>query len=107
MRASETVHAEPKYLVDSPSYRVNFWRQPAPEYGWNLEAYVLTEAIDFAEVLQWVEDHADGRRFEVFVEATNETVHTYGEPRTTGLIRVLGTDPNLGESTEIGRFTKA
>lgn len=106
MRASETVHADSRDLIDSPNYRVNFWQQASPEYGWNLEAYVLTEAEDFTEVLQWVNDQAVGRRFEVFVEIDREHVRPFGTPRTTGLIRVLGTDPNLGEPTEIGSFTQ-
>jgi len=105
MRASETVHAESRELIDSPNYRVNFWQQPSPGAAWNLEAYVLTEAIDFTEVLQWVNDQAAGRRFEVFIEINQEHIHPFAAPRTTGLIRVLGTNPNLGEPTEIGSFT--
>jgi hypothetical protein len=106
MRASETVHAEPRDLIESPIYRVNFWQKPAPGHAWNLDAYALTDAKDFSEVLQWVNDHAVGRRFEVFVEIDQEHVQSFGTPRTTGLIRILGTDPNVGETTEIGSFIK-
>ena len=64
MRAYETGHAEPQDLIDSPSYRVNFWTKPRPGYGWNLDANVLTEAGDITAVLRWVDEHADGRLFD-------------------------------------------
>ncbi|MBP3036920.1 hypothetical protein J2M53_11755 [Arthrobacter sp. zg-ZUI100] len=84
MRAYETDHAEPRESMDSPNYRVNFWVKPRPGYGWNLDAYVLTEAGDITEVLRWVEEHADGRRFEVFAEIDEEPVLPLGTPGPVG-----------------------
>ncbi|MBP3044188.1 hypothetical protein KKR91_06170 [Arthrobacter jiangjiafuii] len=101
MRAYETDHAEPRESMDSPNYRVNFWVKPRPGYGWNLDAYVLTESGDITEVLRWVEEHADGRRFEVFAETDEEPVLPLGTPRTSGLVRLLGSNPNTGISGEI------
>jgi len=72
MRPIETVHAEPRDSVDSPAYRVNFWQRSSPEQAWNLNAYALTEVEDITEVLRWVDEHAAGRRFEVFVEMDEE-----------------------------------
>ncbi|TFC96753.1 MULTISPECIES: hypothetical protein [Cryobacterium] len=106
MRATETVHAEPRDSIDSPAYRVNFWQRPSPEHGWNLDAYVLTDVEDITEVLQWVDEHAAGRRFEVFVEMNEEPERSFQSPRMTGLIRMLGSNPNAGETVEIVRLQK-
>lgn len=106
MRVIETDHAEPRDSVDSPCYRVNFWEQPHPGYSWNLDAYALVEVEDVSEALRWVEEHADGRLFELFVETDFEPEGSFGTPRKTGLVRLLGNNPNAGESVEIGRFKK-
>lgn len=107
MRSIGTVHAEPSDSVESPVYRVNFWQQPGPGYAWNLDAYVLTEARDITEVLLWVNEQADGRPFEVFIEMAEEPILTFEQPRTSGLIRVLGSNPNEGERFNIGEFKPA
>ncbi|WP_232331589.1 hypothetical protein [Agromyces laixinhei] len=106
MQAFETVHAEPRDSVESPGFRVNFWQRPSPETAWSLDAYVLSGAQDVDEVLRWVDEHAQGRRFEVFAEMEVEQVKAFAEPRTTPLLRLLGEDPNAGESAEIGRFVE-
>ena len=103
MRPIETVHAEPRHSSDSPAYRVHFWQRNFPEHAWNLDAYALTEVEDITEVLRWVDEHAAGRRFEVFAEMDEEPACSFQSPRKTGLIRLLGSDPNAGE-TEIVRF---
>ncbi|MBG6054755.1 hypothetical protein IWX81_001145 [Salinibacterium sp. CAN_S4] len=101
MRATETVHAAPRDSIDLPAYRVNFWQRLSPEQAWNLNAYVLTEAENITELLRWVDEHAAGRRFEVFVEMNEEPERWFQSPRTTGLIRLLGRNPNAGETVEI------
>ena len=108
MDVVKTVHAEPRGFVGSPVYRVHFWQQPPPGYGWPLEAYVLTDAEDITEVLNWVEEHARGRRVEVFAELDEEPVGAFTTPRKTRLLRLLGSNPNAEESVtvEIGRFVK-
>lgn len=104
MRLIETVHAEPRDSVDKPAYRVNFWQQSGG--SWNLDAYALTEVEDVAEVLRWVDENATGRRFEVFAEVDDEPVGSFHNPRRSGLIRLLGANPNVGQTVEIGRFEK-
>lgn len=104
MRLIETVHAEPRYSVESPSYRVNFWQ--ASGSAWALDAFALTEVEDVTEVLRWVDAHARGRRFEVFAELDDEPAGSFQTPRTTGLVRLLGSNPNAGEPVEIGLFVK-
>lgn len=106
VNASETVHAEPRESVESPTYRVNFWERPRPEGAWNLDAWVLSDVKDITEVLGWVEANSRGRRFEVFAEMDEEPVGPIGEARAAGLVRLLGSDPNAGESVEIGHFEK-
>ena len=101
MRAHETDQAEPRETIDCPWCRVNFWVQPCPGYSWNLDAHVLTEAEDITEVLHWVDEHADGRRFEVFAETEAEPLRPFGIPRMSGLVRLLGSNPNTGQSGEI------
>lgn len=104
MHASETVHAEPRDSVEAPAYRVNFWQLSPSRGSWSLDAYVLTDAKDVTEVLTWAEMTADGRRFEVFAEVDDEPVSAYEKPRTASLVRLFGSNPNAGESVEIGRF---
>ncbi|WP_198295437.1 hypothetical protein [Diaminobutyricimonas sp. LJ205] len=105
MTGPTRLHAEPRVSVDSPAYRVNFWQRSG--LAWSLDAYALTEVEDIAEVLRWVDEHADGRRFEVFAEMDDEPEGSFQSPRMAGLIRLLGANPNLGVSVEIGRFEKA
>lgn len=105
MRVIETVHAEPRESVDSPCYRVNFW-QTAIGGGWALDAYALTEVEDITEVLRWVDEHANGRRFEVFAELDDEPEGSFQTPRKTGLVQLLGSNPNAGEPHEFARFEK-
>lgn len=106
MRVIETVHAEPRDCAESPCYRINFWVQPLPGYGWNLDAYALTDVEDVSEVLRWVDEHANGRLFEVFAETDFEPEGSFETPRKTGLVRLLGSNPNAGESFEMGHFKK-
>ncbi|MGV2952212.1 hypothetical protein ACNPM8_08570 [Glutamicibacter sp. AGC46] len=94
MRAIETVHAEPLDLDDSPSYRVNFWEQPHPASGWNLDAFALVEVQDVSEALRWAEKQANGRIFELFAEVDSEPENPFDTPRKTALIRLFGSNPN-------------
>lgn len=103
----DTVHAEPHDCREAPTYRVNFWKQPSPQHAWNLDAHVLRDVEDVAEVLTWVDANADGRRVEVFVETDEEPIGPFDTPRTTGLVRLLGSDPNDGDRVEIGRFERS
>lgn len=97
MQASATVHSEPRDIVNVPAYRVNFWERPSDATGWNLDAYVLTDVADVTEALQWVNANARGRRFELFAETDLQLVGPFQHPRTAGLARLLGSDPNAVE----------
>lgn len=101
MRDIPTVHAEPRKSVDVPTYRVNFWQRPAPGWAWSLDAYALTDAADISEVLQWVGEHAHGRRFEVFAEMDEESAGSFQTPRKSGLVRLLGSNPNAEDSVTV------
>jgi hypothetical protein len=105
MQATETVHAEPRSSVDAPNYRVNFW-QPTPQGAWNLDAHVLTDVPDVTEALRWVSEHSNDRRFELFAETDAEPVGRFDVPRSTGLVRLAGENPNVGTKTVIGVFRK-
>ncbi len=105
MHVTETVHAESRFSVESPGYRVNFWQKTSLG-SWNLDAYVLSDVDDVGEVLRWVEEHASGRRFEVFAELDAETLGAFETPRFTGLVRLLGTNPNVGESVVVVHLEK-
>lgn len=97
MIASATVHAEPTQELDAAVYRVNFWELLGE--AWALDAFVLTEVASVAEVLNWAEATAAGRRFEVFVEldAASEAVHEFHVPRKANLLRLAGENPNIGD----------
>jgi hypothetical protein len=102
MRAFETVHAEPHGSIDSPNYRVNFW-QPSPRRtSWNLDAFVLTDVENLTDALRWVNEHAHGRRFELFVEIDEVAATPFETPRAAELVRLLGSNPNAGKSEVIG-----
>ncbi|GAA1118411.1 hypothetical protein GCM10009582_14580 [Arthrobacter flavus] len=94
MRIFTTVHAEPRDSVDHPTYRVNFWQQPQPDFGWNLEAFVVVDAGDVNEAIFWAEQNSRGRPYELFAEISDENVEGTERPRQSGLIRLLGKDPN-------------
>ncbi|WPO87595.1 hypothetical protein SCB71_04945 [Herbiconiux sp. KACC 21604] len=105
MRASGTVHAEPASQNNAPNYRVNFWQQ-ARSSDWSLEAFVLTDVRDVREALEWVEAHRGGRRFELFVKVEVDAVESIETPRTGGLIRLVGENPNAGEPLAARHFTR-
>lgn len=104
MREIATVHAEPQQVTDTPVYRVNFWQQPPPGFGWPLDAYALVDARDVHEVISWAEERSEGRKIEIFVEVDQEPEGEFSAPRKTDLIRLAGCNPNEGVSVEIGRF---
>lgn len=103
MRLIETVHAEPRESIDSPVYRVNFWAG-STETSWALDAFAVQEAADVAEVIAWANEQAGGRRFEIFVEMHEEREGSFQTPRQAGLIRLLGSNPNAGESVLVATF---
>tara|TARA_R110002124_G_C8819951_1_gene503865 strand:- start:27 stop:347 length:321 start_codon:yes stop_codon:yes gene_type:complete len=95
MKAEPTVHSEELEELAHPVYRVNFWEKPiSAAFGWNLDAWVVFGAADLDEVSQWVEDHAKGRRYELFVEAVSQTYSGLETPRTASLVRLAGVNPN-------------
>lgn len=105
MRVTATIHAEPNGLDDSPNYRVNFWEkcEPTQDAAWSLDAYVLSEARSYDEVLRWVKQNQRDRRVEIFVETTEEPLTPFQVPRVARLARLTGEDPNTG--IEIGAWT--
>ena len=67
-----------------------------------MDAYAITDAVDITEVLRWVDENSDGRRFELFAEMDEQPEESFASPRTSGLVRLLGSNPNAGEPIEIG-----
>lgn len=104
MRVTPTVHAEPEDYEEYPTYRVNFWQSGPGQVSFNLEAFVVSGALDVNQVKEWIHDHAAGRSYELFVEVDGTVPDDYRKPRVAALIRLEGRDPNMGEMTEIGRF---
>lgn len=102
MRVIETDHAEPRELNPCPNYRVNFWERRNPKSSWSLNAYVLFDVSDAKEVLNWAEQHAAGRPYEILVEVEEEEVHALATPRTAALVRLFGENPNSPGSTNFG-----
>lgn len=91
LEAHRTDHAAHEYELAYPIYRVNFWEKPVDSFAWNLDAWYLTGVDSVLEALAWVHRHAQGRRFELFVEASE---HRGDGPRTARLVRLAGVDPN-------------
>lgn len=103
MISSGTSFADPLFLEATPAYRVNFW-EGGPSGGWNLDAFVLSGASDVAEVLKWVEQRRQGRTVELFVEVNADPAVSMDARRRSGLIRILGEDPNEGVTVSFGVF---
>lgn len=55
-------------------------------------------------MLRWVDEHADGRLFELFAETDLEPEGPFETPRKTKLVCLLESNPNAGEVVEIGLF---
>jgi len=91
MQVSSGQESRERERVNFPIYRVNFWEPRPAGWGWPLDAWILTECLDVREVLNWVEENARGRRFEVFVAPYRAGVKD--EDMTT-LVRLLGENPN-------------
>ena len=69
-----------------------------------MDEYALTEVDDVAEVLCWAGDHARGRQLELFAEIDEEPAGPFENPRTAGLIRLLGSNLNARDPIEAGCF---
>jgi hypothetical protein len=103
MISSRTTFADPLFLEVTPVYRVNFW-ELGPSDGWNLDAFRLIGASDVAEVMSWVEQCRRGRNIELFVEVHTDPATSMDIQRRSGLVRILGEDPDEGITVPFGNF---
>jgi hypothetical protein len=79
---------------DRPAYQVHFWflrddeeGQPSP---WSSDEWMIEDAEDVSQVLQWVQENAQDRRFVLYAHTTCAD--------GPGLIRLQGKDPSrVGE----------
>lgn len=94
MIISLTVHAEPRFLTDASTYRVNFWDQVGPSDAWALDAQVLTDVASVQEALEWAIAEAGNRIFELFLELEPEAIQDFSAPRRSALVRLHGKNPN-------------
>ncbi|MGO2051888.1 hypothetical protein ACT3TP_02720 [Glutamicibacter sp. AOP38-B1-38] len=78
----------------------------APRYVRNLDAYALVEVQDVSPALRWVDEHAEGRSFELFLEMGFEQEGPFGIPRKTRIVRLMGSNPNAGKPVEMGNIKK-
>ena len=67
-------------------------------------AWLITGAVDITEVIRWVDENSDGRRFELVAEMDEQPEESFARPRTSGLVRLLASNPNVVEPIEIGLF---
>ncbi|MBC9953696.1 hypothetical protein ICM05_03385 [Leucobacter sp. cx-42] len=106
MQALSTVHAEPEFSNESPNYRVNIWHRQTSCYA--LDAYYLTGVRDAYEALAWAKQQAAGNLYEVFVEASDSSDTPFRVPRTAGLVRLFGENPNAVDEgvTSVFRLTE-
>jgi hypothetical protein len=94
MRAEPTVHSESDLRIEAPAFRVNFWERPHPNFGWNLDAWILLDAAGVSEVLSWIAENSAGRPYELFVETAESAQTPFEVPRTSSLVRLSGYNPN-------------
>lgn len=87
MKAESTLDFYGLGQDDATRFRVHFWEQPKPGYGFNLEAWILNDAPDVHAALTWADSNSRGRGYELFVETTGDLSDAY-------LVRVAGTNPN-------------
>lgn len=86
MKAESTLQGVGLGQQHDPAFRVHYWTQPAADYAWNLDAWVLTDCEDVDEALSWARDNARGRRYQVFVVADSDPPL---------IVHLLGKDPNV------------
>lgn len=86
-------------------YRIDFWAL-APGGAWGLDAYIVKNATDVLEVVEWANNQCNGRPFEIFVETDEDTPVVEEEQRNQGLIRVLGEAPDEGVAVQFGLMIK-
>lgn len=82
-RKMKTRQIDPRYVRwtdEEPSYRVDFWDASTAS-----DEYLLEEAEDFAEVMRWAHENADGRDIVVYAQ------HRQGDD--FGLVRLHGREP--------------
>lgn len=72
-----------------PVYRVYFWGLPGPDVAQACDERRITDAGDVEEVMEWAHQHAEGRIFVVYAEASD------GAAR--GLLRLYGEDPSVSD----------
>jgi hypothetical protein len=94
MEINPTVHTASDRRIEAPAYRVNFWERASADVAWNLDAWILSDAEEVGEVLDWIAAHSDGRRYELFVETEEPQISSFEEPRVANLVRLYGTNPN-------------
>jgi hypothetical protein len=87
MDAQPTGESHETYRTNVPLYRVNYWEQPGPGYGWNLDAWLLKGCTDVTQAMAWAEQNANGRRFELLATPDSEA-------ETDQLILLHGENPN-------------
>ena len=103
MITSHTTWADPLFLEDAPVYPVNFWGR-SPGDGLAMEAFVLVGASDVAEVMSWVKHQRHGRKVELFVEVNADPAVSMDVQRRSGLVRILGEEPDKGVTVPLGTF---
>ena len=78
--------------VDAPPYRVYFWRETVGPNGPGVASspYLITDAHDVSEVLEWAEREVGPHRtYTVYAEVDR------GD--TKGLLRLIGVDPTRSD----------
>ena len=73
----------PRREVDTPSYRVYFWKQQ-PRGAYESEEYPISDA-DVREVLSWADRRAGNRTYVLYARVVNR--------QGPGLVRLAGIDP--------------
>jgi hypothetical protein len=90
MRVDRIDPRSARWEIDQPSYLINFWQRSSGrrDTGWASDEWRLSDA-DVHEVLAWADEHADGRRFSLWIEFVLD-----GEP---GLVRLGGWEPSRAD----------
>ena len=93
MRTQRVDPRDTRWEIDSPDYRVYFWKRasgppdvPASLLGWESNEFLLTEVANVQEVMAWADQRVDPKgHYTLYVVVDG--------PNGPGLIHLSGTDP--------------
>jgi len=84
MNAAPVNPTDVTWELDAVAFRVYFWSSTDGS-SWQSDEWRLVDIPDLMALMDWANEHAEGRTFVVYAEVSNAT--------GVGLIKLTGSDP--------------